>query len=119
MGSWKMRLFLLLWALLLIHNSDALVRHRYYCPPDFLRLGNGCYLFSSHITSWQNAHFACRDVQAQLVVFENRWVFHHSVISYETRIRSFGTLDWWIIRLERTTMALGCNGSTDELCRIW
>merc|ERR1712071_456509 len=117
MGSWKMRLFLLLWALLLIHNSDALVRHRYYCPPDFVRLGNGCYLFSSHITSWQNAHFACRDVQAQLVVFENRWE-DSTIRSYLTR-PEFAPLERWIIRLERTTMALGCNGSTDELCRIW
>ena len=64
--------------------ADALVRHRYYCPPDFVRLGNGCYLFSSHITSWQNAHFACRDVQAQLVVFENRWE-DSTIRSYLTR----------------------------------
>ena len=54
-------------------NLEALVRPRYYCPPDFVRLGNGCYHFSSHIASWQNAHFSCRDLGAQLGSLDSRW----------------------------------------------
>merc|ERR1712063_169316 len=58
------------------HTSYILRRCFGWTPlllPAGFRLGNGCYLFSSHITSWQNAHFACRDAQAQLAVFETRW----------------------------------------------
>lgn len=49
------------------------MRPRYFCPSDFVRLGNGCYYFSSYIASWQNAHFACRDLGAQLAVLDSRW----------------------------------------------
>merc|ERR1711928_130081 len=91
---WKMKLPLLLCAILLISYADALVGHRYYCPPDFVRLGNGCYLFSSHITSWQNAHFACRDAQAQLAVFETRW--EDSTIGTYLSRPEFAPLERWI-----------------------
>jgi len=89
-----MKLPLLLCAILLISYADALVGHRYYCPPDFVRLGNGCYLFSSHITSWQNAHFACRDAQAQLAVFETRW--EDSTIGTYLSRPEFAPLERWI-----------------------
>ena len=56
-----------------LHRQGALVRPRYICPADFVRLGNGCYFFSSHISSWQNAHFACRDMGAQLASLDSRW----------------------------------------------
>ena len=60
------------------------MRPRYLCPADFVRLGNGCYYFSSHIASWQNAHFSCRDLGAQMVSLDSRWE-DSTIRSYLTR----------------------------------
>lgn len=89
-----MRLPVLLSIIFLIQNSGALVRHRYYCPSNFVRLGNGCYFFSAQIKSWQDAHFACRDIQAQLVVLDSRW--EDSTIRQYLSRREFAPLERWI-----------------------
>jgi len=89
-----MRLSVFLWAVFLIHNSDASVGHRYYCPESFIRLGNGCYFFSAQISSWQNAHFTCRDMESQLLVLDSRWE-DSTIRSYLSKPQ-FARLERWI-----------------------
>ncbi|XP_032780514.2 C-type lectin domain family 10 member A [Daphnia magna] len=84
----------LLLVIFLARESDSLVRPRYFCPADFVRLGNGCYYFSSYIASWQNAHFACRDHGAQLAVLDSRWE-DNTIQTYLSR-PEFARLERWI-----------------------
>jgi len=70
------------------------VRPRYICPADFVRLGNGCYFFSSHISSWQNAHFACRDMGAQLASLDSRW--EDTTIRTYLSKPEFARLERWV-----------------------
>lgn len=39
----------------------------------FIRLGNSCYLFSSEIATWQEAHFRCRERESQLAVLATQY----------------------------------------------
>ncbi|CAH2215638.1 jg21836, partial [Pararge aegeria aegeria] len=32
----------------------------YVCPPQFIRLGHGCYYFSENKATWHDALFACK-----------------------------------------------------------
>nr|CAD7394625.1 unnamed protein product [Timema cristinae] len=48
-------------------------RRQYICPPSFVRNGNSCYFFSTHMETWQEAHFACRDKGSELARLEKKW----------------------------------------------
>jgi hypothetical protein len=54
-------------------NGYANGRPSYLCPAGFVRLGNACYMLSQHIATWQDAHFACRDLGSQLAGLETAW----------------------------------------------
>ncbi|XP_063591130.1 perlucin-like protein [Penaeus indicus] len=54
------------------HGQDA-YQPQYSCPPNFIRLGNSCYYFSTDMNSWHSAHFACRALNSQLAALETRW----------------------------------------------
>ena len=45
----------------------------YICPPNFVRNGNSCYYFSTHIATWQEAHFECKDKGSELARLEKGW----------------------------------------------
>lgn len=92
-----MQRIVLLLVIFLARESDSLVRPRYFCPADFVRLGNGCYYFSSYIASWQNAHFACRDHGAQLAVLDSRWE-DNTIQTYLSR-PEFGKLCLLIVNI--------------------
>ncbi|XP_063220393.1 regenerating islet-derived protein 4-like [Bacillus rossius redtenbacheri] len=48
-------------------------RRRYNCPARFVRISNGCYLFSTTMETWQDAFFACRAAGADLAAMETGW----------------------------------------------
>ncbi|CAB3373288.1 Hypothetical predicted protein [Cloeon dipterum] len=54
-------------------NRKNGTRHNYVCPPDFVKLGNSCYLLSKQILSWQDAHYYCRDMNSHLASLETAW----------------------------------------------
>lgn len=45
----------------------------YICPPNFVRNGNSCYYFSTHLATWQEAHFECKDKGSELARMEKGW----------------------------------------------
>lgn len=47
-------------------------RRQYSCPARFIRMGNSCYFLSKTMATWQDAHFRCRAMGAQLAAFEKR-----------------------------------------------
>lgn len=36
------------------------------CPPNFIKIGNECYYFSTDQLSWLEAHFECKDKDSRL-----------------------------------------------------
>ncbi|XP_071452210.1 regenerating islet-derived protein 4-like [Hetaerina americana] len=58
------------------HHFQSKPSPRYFCPnKGFIRLGNGCYHFSSMMANWQEAHFACNDLDptSHLASLETAW----------------------------------------------
>jgi hypothetical protein len=49
------------------------VKKLYVCPPDFARNGNSYYFFSTHMATWQDAHFECKDRYSELARLEKVW----------------------------------------------
>jgi hypothetical protein len=49
------------------------MKKTYICPSDFVRNGNSCYYFSTHMATWQEAHFACKDKDSELARMEKGW----------------------------------------------
>jgi len=56
-----------------LENSTHTPTYRYVCPPEFLKLGNGCYYVSKALGSWQWAHFECRERGSQLAALGSQW----------------------------------------------
>ncbi|XP_042217716.1 perlucin-like protein [Homarus americanus] len=54
------------------NGQDNERQQQYLCPPNFIRLGHSCYHFSVEMTTWHNAHFACRDLASQLAALESQ-----------------------------------------------
>ncbi|XP_059473470.1 C-type lectin domain family 7 member A-like [Neocloeon triangulifer] len=54
-------------------RRNETTRPNYVCPPDFVRLGNSCYLLSKQILAWQEAHHYCRDMGSHLASLETAW----------------------------------------------
>ncbi|XP_018006861.1 collectin-12 [Hyalella azteca] len=73
---------------------------QYACPPDFLRLGNGCYYFSKEMATWTIAHFECRAKDSQLMAIETAWedglMRRHLSMHAMTRLNRWigGIYDW-------------------------
>ncbi|CAL4147804.1 unnamed protein product, partial [Meganyctiphanes norvegica] len=67
---------------------------RYMCPPNFLRLGNGCYYFGSEMATWHDAHFACRDRDSQLITLETQW--EDLTIRHYLNKPEFARLNRWL-----------------------
>lgn len=55
-------------ALCLVSLSEAVRTKRMYvmCPPNFIKIGNECYYFSTDQLSWLEAHFECKDKDSRL-----------------------------------------------------
>ncbi|KAF2361047.1 C-type lectin fold [Trinorchestia longiramus] len=66
----------------------------YECPPQFLRLGNGCYYFSKRMETWTMAHFECRTRDSQLAVMDSAW--EDRVIRGHLSRRAMTRLNRWI-----------------------
>lgn len=67
-------IFLFLWILIWSCYSISVTEGGYRCTlKDFIRLGNSCYFVSAEIASWQEAHFRCRDRDAQLAVLSSHY----------------------------------------------
>ncbi|KAL0269698.1 UNVERIFIED_CONTAM: hypothetical protein PYX00_007338 [Menopon gallinae] len=43
------------------------------CPPEFVRVSGSCYFFSTTPETWHDAHFECRDRNANLAVVQKKW----------------------------------------------
>jgi len=56
-----------------LENSTSTPTYKYVCPPEFLKLGNGCYYVSKALGSWQWAHFECRERDSQLAALGSQW----------------------------------------------
>jgi hypothetical protein len=51
----------------------------YVCPPDFAPNGNSCYCFSTHMATWEEAHWASKDRDNELARLENGWEDQHEL----------------------------------------
>ncbi|XP_065582678.1 lithostathine-1-beta-like [Artemia franciscana] len=69
-------------------------QRRYICPPEFVRLGNGCYYLSSHISTWQDAHFSCKERNSTLLSLDTKWK-DRTMRNYLNRAE-FARLERWI-----------------------
>ncbi|KAF4518149.1 hypothetical protein B566_EDAN008851 [Ephemera danica] len=69
-------------------------RPSYLCPAGFVRLGNACYMLSQHIATWQEAHFACRDLGSQLAGLETAW--EDQTIRHYLNKEELARLERWI-----------------------
>jgi hypothetical protein len=66
-------ILLLLGAYLTTGVPEEDMKKMYVCPPDFVRNGNSCYFFSTHMATWQEAHFECKDRDSELARLEKGW----------------------------------------------
>ncbi|XP_069686437.1 snaclec coagulation factor X-activating enzyme light chain 1-like [Periplaneta americana] len=72
-SMWVLLLLLLLGTCLCADDSEGDMKKTYVCPSDFVRNGNSCYFFSTHMAAWQEAHFACQDKGSDLARLEKAW----------------------------------------------
>ncbi|XP_042883297.1 perlucin-like protein [Penaeus japonicus] len=93
-GSPAFLLILVLFAVSGKCQSQEVYHPQYRCPPNFIRLGNSCYYFSTDMKSWHDAHFACRGLQSQLAALETRWE-DRTLRNYMNKPQ-FASLNRWV-----------------------
>ncbi|CAG7838088.1 unnamed protein product [Allacma fusca] len=83
------------FVVIVVVSQDISAEPRYRCPNKrYIRLANSCYLLSGEIATWQEAHFRCRDLDAQLAVLATE--YEDSSLRNYLEKRELAQLGRWI-----------------------